>query len=569
MQGISTFSWYPRGTLGLQNLGPGVASGFITAGKPTRLVNGPGATKVTKPISNTFEFNPNTLKDAVGFRVSEPERIIHPNLKPTVSFSLPTTSKRLDALNLREDINKDTGGLEGADLLGKLVTYVMDLYKSGSSPFELSASPFQSLVNACKRLNLNTDPTLAGLPKTVDQRMPFGTFVKVNIWLMGADQVFDKSLKPGYIYIAQQKVPVSTLVSDNRPKAYVLDLFSRRASVGVPDASLADIAEGPRLPDVGQIPQGGPNLADGRDGRQNVASQDPVVPEEKEVERLLDVTARAVNDAADLDAALLALERPESLRYGYRDVVIPKVLGVVEEEEFLPLPPEFEEKEPGPFGDAPERQISLLQNPDADYKGYFPRLVPRHREAIYVSMAQNPDIFNELVARYKRRQPVKNMIEGIINSVTPDGDWAFPAIRDAAELYQERFNGGANNFVEMLVYIMRNNPFMADQDKFAGVNLKKIKLDAAAELAPLRAQLRQLRQAVNTKDFKMAAAAIRAVLAEDEDNIILKYIQTRDNEPPLDLAQSLLTLNNTKGLVGLGKAKRKAKKKTKKRAKPY
>lgn len=575
MQGISTFSWYPRGVYGLQNLGPSIANGFITAGLPTRVINGPGARKVTKPVGNVFEFNPNTIKDSVGFKVSEPEKIIHPNLKPSVNFSLPTSTKSLNALNLKEDINQDTESLEGGDLLGKLVTYVSDLYKSGSSPFELSASPFQSLVNACKRLNLNSDPTLAGLPKTVDNRMPFGTFIKVNIWLMGADQVFDKSLKPGYIYIAQQKVPVSQLVSQNRPKTYVLDLFNRRASIGVANASMADIAEGPRLPDVGHMPLGGANLADGRDGRQEVASQNPVKPDREEVKELLDVTARAVNDAADLDAALLAIERPESLRYSRPPVVIPVVPGLVEAD--APLAPSERElvsdlpELPRPPGGTPFIRLKQIQS--SGYTGFFPRITKQLRGDVYREIWTNRDSFQPVFDKYIARTPDRDEIQSLLNERHPlTGQRTFPATAYLAEEFTEQYQGGYKNFIEMLMYIMRNDPTgdSAIDQQWESMNLRGIKKAAYQDLNVQRAALRQLRQAVLKNDRALAQKAIADVLHEenDDDGNILRFLNTRGNLlTPIAVAQTLLTLNNTQGQIGVGK-KRKSKK-GRARNKPY
>ena len=590
MQGISTFSWYPRGVYGLQNLGPGVAHGFITAGRPTRIVNGPGAAKATKPISNNFEFNPNTIKDSVGFKVSEPERIIHPNLKPSVNFSLPTSTRNLDALNLKEDINKDTDKLDGSDLLGKLVTYVSDLYKNGSSPFELSASPFQSLINACKRLNLNSDPTLAGLPRTVNQSMPFGTFVKVNIWLMGADQVFDKSLKPGYIYIAQQKVPVSQLLAQNRPKAYVLDLYNRRASVGVSNASMADIAEGPRLPDVGHMPVGGPNLADGRDGRQEVAIQDPVRSDREEVKSLLDVTARAVDQAADLEEAIRELERPEATRYSFREVVPERVVelqrpetgyrvvvpGPVEED----FPASVAGDEPPPSAaDIPVAAdefppILLSAEPDPGYNGVFPFIPKRHREKIYAEMHNSPAVFMEVFELFQRRAPARKAMDNVINMHDPDGQWSFPGVALAAERYKKSANGGYKNFIEMLMYIYRHDPFTApNEDYWDATNLKRIKTNAFLDMKTMRAQLRQLREAVQRNNRGLAQRAVGSMLEEDDDGTIIRFIKTRADaaNDPIELAKMLLMLNNSVGQVGIGKKRRKkpTKKKARARARPY
>lgn len=591
MQGISTFSWYPRGVYGLQNLGPGVAHGFITAGRPTRIVNGPGAARATKPISNNFEFNPNTIKDSVGFKVSEPERIIHPNLKPSVNFSLPTSTRNLDALNLKEDINKDTDKLDGSDLLGKLVTYVSDLYKNGSSPFELSASPFQSLVNACKRLNLNSDPTLAGLPRTVNQSMPFGTFVKVNIWLMGADQVFDKSLKPGYIYIAQQKVPVSQLLAQNRPKAYVLDLYNRRASVGIPDVSMADIAEGPRLPDVGHMPVGGPNLADGRDGRQEAASQNPVQSDAEEVKSLLDVTARAVDNAADLERAVVALERPSSRP----DPALEAALREVERRKSkrffdlpLPLPPVEElyapsvaEEEPPSIADVPAAAdefppVTLPGSADPGYNGVFPLLPIRHREKIYTEMHGSPAVFKEVFDLYKRRAPARKQMENIINMREADGEWSFPGVALAARRYEKSANGGYRNFIEMLMYIFRHDPFTTD-DEWDSTNLKRIKEKAFLDLRTARAQLRMMREAVDKNDRSMAIRAVGSLLEDnDDDHNIVRFIRTRGDagDDPVELAKMLIMLNNSSGQAGIGKKrkatrKRPTKKKARARARPY
>ena len=601
MQGISTFSWYPRGVLGLQNLGPGVANGFITAGLPTRLVNGPGAKRVTKPVSNTFEFNPQTLKDAVGFRVSEPERIIHPNLKPTVNFSLPTTTKRLDPLNLREDINKDTDTLEGNDLLSKIVGYVMDLYKQGSSPFELSASPFQSLVSACKRLNLNPDPTLAGLPKTVDNRMPFGTFVKVNIWLLGADQVFDKQLKPGYIYIAQQKVPVSVLVSQNRPKAYVLDLYTRRASVGVPDASMADIAEGPRLPDVGQVPQGGPNLADGRDGRQEVANQDPVLPPEEEVKELLDVTAQAVNNAADLDAALLQLQRPQALRYSYGDEGEDELGFIRRDQEQAEAraeavaqaleakfdPNEITEADVdralAEFDAEEARQAEALAAERADpitfsvsktarYNGSMPRMGERSLDGVYGEIRSNHhNIFGPLFRRYKERKHTKQQLEDIVNSERDDGTFRFPYIRTLARAFNHRdeANGGFNNFIETLILIANNDPSSYGAYTYSTWNIKDLKNEASAVLRSNPDLMRELRRAVGTEDQQAAGAALNLLMGKDRDPAgkVTLYARRRSDYTVLELAESLLILDQTRGQIGVGKKTKKKPKK--KRARPY
>lgn len=308
----STFNYYPRATYGLQNLGPGIAQGFLTMGYPNRLINGPGATPMTKPITNPFEFNPNTLRDAVGYKMSGPQRIIHPNLQPTVNFSLPTQSKRLDPVSLREDINEDYKDLKGADLLAKIMQYIGGMYEKAESPFDLSAQPFQSLVTACKRLNLNVDPQVAGLPRTIDNNTSVSTFTKATIWLLGAEQTFDKQLKPGYILLANQRVPVSSLIGYNGPVKFILDLPSRRASVGLVDPDLAELAAGPQLPDVGDEPAGAPNLADGRDGKQNVASQDPVQPAADQAAAAVQAVDVALAQAQNVQAALEYKEQKEA-----------------------------------------------------------------------------------------------------------------------------------------------------------------------------------------------------------------------------------------------------------------
>jgi hypothetical protein len=538
-------------------LGPGVANGFITAGKPTRLINGPGAKKMTRPVTNQFEFNPQTLKDAVGFRVSEPERIIHPNLKPTVNFSLPTTTKRLDALNLREDINKDTSDLEGSDLLSKLVTYVMDLYKMGSSPFELAASPFQSLINACKRLNLNSDPTLAGLPKTVDQRMPFGTFVKVNIWLMGADQVFDKDLKPGYIYIAQQRVPVSTLVAPNRPKAFVLDLYNRRASIGVADPTMKDIAEGPRLPDVGQVPQGGPNLADGRDGKQNVANQDPVKPADEEVKSMLNVTAKAVDEAAALQQAIESLERPQALKYEYKDP--------------------FGQQGEDPYGDPVQEVAQALVEEEVKALEVQPtaeeiyereaQLAEQVRERIAREMLTAPgDPFLRVFQLYAQEKDdeAKSTLTNILNTKNDDGSLMFPSATFLASYYVK----DPNRVIEALGDIRRNG----SRDRFLAPN-SRVRFDPYEVKVETYKYLKDSAwNDVLTGGFGPTTNAeltreLRKM--EKEDAWVYHYLNSRSQYTPAEKWRSLQRLMQTKGQKGFGRRKAPKRKKTKKRAKPY
>lgn len=347
----STFNYYPRASYGLQNLGPGIAQGFWTAGYPDRLINGPGARPATKAITNPFEFNPNTLKDAIGFKISAPQRIIHPNLQPTVNFSLPTQSKRLDPVSLREDINEDYKDLKGADLLAKIMQYIGGMYEKAESPFDLSAQPFQSLVTACKRLNLNVDPQVAGLPRTIDNNTSISTFTKATIWLLGADQTFDKQLKPGYILLANQRVPVSSLIGYNGPVKFILDLPSRRASVGLVDPDLAELAAGPQLPDVGDEPAGAPNLADGRDGKQNVASQDPVEP----------AAAQAASAVQAVDVALAQAQKvQDALEYKEQK----------EAEQVIGLPPRAPRPKPPPaeWTDRPARPPLPDVPPDVAHK---------------------------------------------------------------------------------------------------------------------------------------------------------------------------------------------------------
>ena len=575
MQGISTFSWYPRGALGLQNLGPSVAHGFITAGLPNRIVNGPGAAKMTKPTSNNFEFNSNTIKDSIGFKVSEPERIIHPNLKPTVNFSLPTTSKRLDALSLREDVNKDTADLDGQDLLGKLTTYVLDLYRQGSSPFELTASPFQSLVSACKRLNLNIDPVLAGLPRTIDQRTTMGTFVKVNIWLLGAPQNLDKSLKPGYIYVAQNMVPVSFLVGPNKPAAFLLDVANRRASVGVANVSLADIAEGPRLPNVGLAAQGGPNLADGRDGKQNVANQQPNVPFVVEEVKALEKTKEAVNEAAALQGAIDALSRPQSLKYTYVD-------------------PYAQREEQDPYADLPE-----LQQPDPLEKVVKQVVAEEVKEEAKVEPAPSAEEV------YEREQAVLLGIRERLSTEmlkAPGDPWLsvfrfYAQDKDdeaklkigeifsepgATEAYptllwlREKFQRDFNQFVEVLGDIRRNGY----RDRFVSPTSRQrldteiIKRETYKFLSGSPSW-----QAILTGRFTpttQAGMQKQLNLLAQENPYVWHYLDSRSQYTASDKWNSLRKLWFSKGQKGFGrnrkatrKAPRKATRKAKKRHNPY
>jgi hypothetical protein len=524
--------------------------------------------------------------------VSEPERIIHPNLKPSVNFSLPTSTRNLDALNLKEDINKDTDKLEGGDLLGKLVAYVSDLYKTGSSPFELSASPFQSLVNACKRLNLNSDPTLAGLPKTVDQKMPFGTFVKVNIWLMGADQVFDKSLKPGYIYIAQQKVPVSVLVAQNRPKAYVLDLANRRASVGVSNASMADLAEGPRLPDVGHMPIGGPNLADGRGGRQEVAIQDPVQDDAEEVKDLLDVTAQAVDNAAEVEALALQLERPQALRYSYgeggeaearaeaEEVRAEAVHQILEEKGIDPdeITMEDVDRALAAFDAERANPITFSLSKAARYTGRLPRMSEKTLNGAYREIRGNYlNTFGPLFNRYKKRGHSKEQVEAIVNSEHEDTSFRFPYIRIIARGYNhsDETNGGVNNFIELLSLIASNDPRALGAHHFTTWNMASLKNDAAAVLRSHPGIMRDVKEAVKARDNQVAGGLIGLLMDYDRDPLgqLREYARRREDYTALELAESFLILDQTRGQVGVGRkrkaTKKKPKKKARARARPY
>ena len=560
MQGISTFSWYPRGVLGLQNLGPGVAHGFITAGLPTRLVNGPGATKMTKPVSNPFDFNPNTLKDAVGFKVTEPEKIIHPNLKPTVNFSLPTSTKRLDAISMREDINKDTSDLDGVDLLGKISTYVLDLYRQQSSPFELSASPFQSLVNACKRLNLNMDPVLAGLPRTINQRSTMGEFVKVNIWLMGAAQTFDKNLKPGYIYMAQQMVPVSTLVGDKRPPAWILDLNTRRVSVGVANVSLADIAQGQRLPDVGLAAQGAPNLADGRDGKQNVANQRPDVPAIVEEVKVLENVAEAVNEAAALQDAIAQIQRPESLKkYSFQDQPQPPQVvieaGPVEEVAKQVVQEEVKQeeiKEP----EAPPPTPEEIYEREAETAQEMKRLISTEM------LNARGDPFLKVFQLYAQDKDAEArlLLEEILNTKEPDGVHnAYPTVVFLAK----QFRDDPNRMIEALGDIRRNgykDRFVAagsrmrlDPFEVRNETYKFLKNSAYREwlLSPVGPS--------TTKELHKAVMELK-----NSNPWVYHYIDSRNQYTPAEKWRSLQKLMFTKGQKGFGRKRKATRKATRK-----
>ena len=304
MAGAYTF--YPRASYGLQTMGPSIAQDFYLAGRPQQVVNSKDARPITKPVTNNFEFNANTLKDAVGYKTPQPERVIHPNLRPTVNLSLQTTKRSLDPILLREDIYQDTKKFKGVVLLSKLRDYVKDMYKADSSPFELSARPFQSLVKACQRLKFNPDPVAAGGPPSIDENADDDVFTTATIWLLGAPQDFDVNLKPGYIYVGQTMVPVSTL---RKEVQFILDLKTRRASIGKSNANLAEVGQRPTLPDVGDVSAGGPSVGVGRDGDQSQANQDPLRPEIKDEVKALENAKEAIGNAENLKGEAELMDR--------------------------------------------------------------------------------------------------------------------------------------------------------------------------------------------------------------------------------------------------------------------
>jgi hypothetical protein len=308
-----------------------------------------------------------------------------------------------------------------------------------------------------------------------------------------------------------------------------------------------------------------------------VASQNPVKPDREEVKELLDVTARAVNDAADLDAALLAIERPESLRYSRPPVVIPVVPGLVEAD--APLAPSEAGDLVSDLPDLPRPPsgtpfIRLKQQPSSGYTGFFPRVDKKLRTDVYNEIWDSRGVFKDVFDMYMQRKPTRDAIQSLLNERDPrSGKRIYPAIAYLAEEFTETYQGGYKNFIEMLMYIMRHDPSKAEsypganERDWQAMNLRGIKKAAYEDLTTLRAQLRQLRMAITQNDRELATKAIASILEEDEDGNIIQFINSRNESRPLTVAQMLLTLNNTQGQIGIGK-KRKSKK-GRARNKPY
>lgn len=295
----------------MRNLGPGVAEDFFVAGDAEEMVN-TKAVRLPTPQYNNFAYNPNTLKDAVGYKQSAPKQIYHPDLKPAVSLSVPTKSaeeRSTEAVSLNDDINEATKNLSGANLLSKLIVYVKSMYDSGGTPDQLDAKALQGLIDACIRLKLSSDPVRAGLPpRMTNMKTTQDQFVKLTIWMYGAPFPSDPRLKPGHIYIGVPKQGIRSTITIGKlatAPVWIMDLRARRCAISVDDPDLDEISGKVPIKEIGDEPAGGPNLADGRDGNQAVAPPLVVSPAEQKLEEEKAERARvdAERRAKDLKTA--------------------------------------------------------------------------------------------------------------------------------------------------------------------------------------------------------------------------------------------------------------------------